>query len=353
MLCKEIAFSKREWIQFGVKHVVKNIPGGDRTGVLAPEILKKIQGRQIENTEQGNGVESDGQGFQEAAPAGNSGTAEMLRQREFVIDHNGYEIKVTAYDAQATGKEKPAVVYFHGGGWRTGSRADVEEPLRFLARLSGAVVFNVEYRLAPEYRYPTATDDCWRALRYLYSHADEWSVDAKRITVAGDSAGGNIAAVCARRDRNARTRIIRQQVLIYPVLAHVDPIGQDDYHFSLDDYEFDDSQAKWIVPSINAMRIAVPGKNLYVSNKTEAMSPDASPLFDSRFDGLPKTFVICAEYDYLTQQCRTYAKRLAQASVDTTLLVYRGTNHGFINHLGEYPQVTDLLREFTAAVKTL
>lgn len=349
----DVLFPSETWTQFGVRHVVKGIPGTEQIGILAPEILKAIQEGRTGQTMRG--IERGDYAQLRAAPPPNRDiTTQPIRQWEFAVTRDGYDILVTACCLEALAEEvKPAVIYFHGGGWRAGSRKQVQNPLRLLAQFSGAVIFNVEYRLAPEYRYPCATDDCWWVVKYVHHHASELRVDARRITVAGDSAGGNLAAACARRDRNGRTRLIHRQVLIYPALAQADPAGMEDYHFSLDDYRFDDSQAKWITSSILSLADTLPNAFLYVNSREEARSPDASPLFDTSFAGLPKTLLICAEFDYLTQQCRTYAKRLAEAGVDTTLLIYRGTNHGFMTRVGYYPQSTDLQKEVAEAVKAL
>ena len=323
-----VSFKKQSWTQSGVQRIIKPLPGENQVGVLAPEVLT------IKKPSLGLNL-----------------TSVSITQWELLVESEGFSIPVTGYCQ--TSKQtalKPAVVYFHGGGWRVGSRKDVEAPLRLLAEYSGAAVFSVEYRLAPEYRYPCATDDCWQALKYIHSHAGELGVDRKRIVVAGDSAGGNMAAACSRRDRNFRTSMIWQQILIYPVLAQIDPVGMADYHYSLDQYCYDDSQARWIIPAIEATRISTAGTCLYVGNQEEALFPDASPLLDKNFAGLPKTTVICAEYDYLTQQSWTYAKQLAKAGVDVTMMVYMGMTHGFMNYTGVYPQAEDLQREVAALI---
>lgn len=353
----EGCFTDTRWMQFGVKHIIKQIPNDGRTGVLAPELLAYLQNinTEVACAEQMRAMATgDYETLRKAPPPNCDITTEPLTQWEFPVNRKSHDIMVTACCLTSVAQRlKPAVVYFHGGGWRFGSRNNVQNPMRLLAQFSGAVVYNVEYRLAPEYMYPFGTDDCWAVLKYVHANAETLQVDPTRITVAGDSAGGSIAAACARRDRNFRMGILKQQVLFYPVLSHIDLDGEKDYHFSSDDYVFDDCQSQWILPSIHALSASVPDKFLYVNNRQEALSPDASPLMDSDFRDLPKTLIICAEYDFLTQQCRTYAKRLAQAGIDTTLMVYRGTNHGFMTRVGRYLQSTDAQKEFANAVKSL
>lgn len=231
-----------------------------------------------------------------------------------------------------------------------GSRKSVENSMRLLAQLSDGVVFSVEYRQAPEHRFPCATEDAWQALRWLYRRAAEFCADKTRFTVSGDSAGGNLAAACARRDRNMRTGILHCQLLIYPVLCQAEPDAAD-YHFSIGDYEMDEAQKKWIIPCITSTKSAADGTHLYTGSAREDRSPDASPLLDTNFAGLPRTVLFCAEFDYLTQQAKTYAQRLAKANVDVTMVHYRGMHHGFMNRLGQYPQATALHREIAAIIR--
>jgi hypothetical protein len=129
------------------------------------------------------------------------------------------------------------VVYFHGGGWRIGSRLNVQNPLRLLAQLSGAVIFKVEYRLAPEYMYPVGTDDCRAVVKYVHSNAEKFGVDPSKIIVAGDSAGCNIdylpgykswlygpcrtlSAVngCAKRNRKGSLFVISKTAYVSAIL---------------------------------------------------------------------------------------------------------------------------------------
>jgi acetyl esterase/lipase len=351
----DIEFKTKAWSQFGVRNIIKELPSGG-IGVLAPEVLAELKGRDASvSARQLKAMESgDYSELRKTPPPNRDITTEPIRQQEFKVRRGGYEIPVTSYCLEAKMKKiKPGVVYFHGGAWRMGSRLNVQNPLRLLTQLSGAIVFNVEYRLAPEHTYPVGTDDCWAVVKYVHVNAQELGIDPAKIAVAGDSAGGNFAAVCSRRDRNGRFNIIRQQILIYPALTHTNPDGMTDYHFSLDDYEFDDSEAHYIVPCITALSTSVPGRFLYVNNSKEARLPDTSPLLDTDFLRLPKTLIVCAEYDFLTQQCRTYARRLAKAGVDVTLIMYRGTNHGFMIRVGRYPQSTDVQKEIAKAISLL
>ena len=325
----EIRMRQQTWIQSGVKRVVKLIPGKDERGILDPKLLKLMQEGAKEGQE-----EADGQ----------------IMEQEIFIDALDRRIPVTVLCKEGKKENRAALVYFHGGGFRTGSRKDVHALLRRLCGLADAVIFNVEYRLAPSYWYPCATDDAFESVKYIYRHAECFGIDREKIAVSGDSAGGNLAAACSRRDRNFRTKMIRMQLLIYPVLALFDPEGMPGYSYSLDAYEYDDKYRNLIEPHIEGMRRMLTEWNLYTKTAEEAQLPDVSPLKEKHFGAFPKTVIYCAQYDYITQQCRTYANYLARDGVDTSLVIYMGTMHGFLNAYGLCDQTEDLIVEMAKAL---
>lgn len=352
----DLTYPRKTWTENGARYIEIGIPGESRRGVLAPEALRALQSGSGADTDLAQMMakavcEGSWEALRQLPPPDQDLTTEPLREHSFLIPRGESPIPVTAYCLEARWEAlKPAVVCFHGGGFRMGSRRSVENSMRLLAQLSGAVVFSVEYRLAPEYRFPCATEDAWQALRWLHRHGADFLADKTRFSVSGDSAGGNLAAACARRDRNMRTGIVHSQLLVYPVLCQTEPAAPD-YHFSLEDYEIDRTQEKWIVSCITSMKNAVAGTRLYTASAQEDRSADASPLLDTNFARLPKTVIFCAEFDYLTRQAQTYGQRLAKAGVDVTLVCYRGMHHGFMNRLGQYPQATALHREMAAIIR--
>lgn len=347
-------YPRRTWTDKGIKYIEIGIPDERRRGVLTKEALETLQSSDASAVAhvQQMAEHNSWAALRELPPQDQDLTTESLWEHSFLIPRRNEPIPVTAYCLEALrDSSKPAVVYFHGGGFRIGSRRSVENSMRLLSQLSGAIVFSVEYRMAPEYRFPCATDDAWQALRWLYRNAAEFHADKLRFTVSGDSAGGNLAAACARRDRNMRTGILHSQLLVYPVLSQAEP-NIPDYHFSIQDYEIHESQEKWIIPCILSTKSIVSSTHLYTSNDREDHSPDASPLLDTNFAGLPRTILFCPEFDYLTQQAKTYAQRLANAGVDVTLVCFRGMYHGFMNRLGQYPQATAIHQEIACALKS-
>ncbi|HEX5781917.1 MAG TPA: alpha/beta hydrolase [Solirubrobacteraceae bacterium] len=210
----------------------------------------------------------------------------------------------------------PIVAYLHGGGWMMGTLDSYDSLLRALANASGAIVAGVDYRLSPEHRYPAALDDSLAAIRWLADNAQELDGDGARIAVAGDSAGGNLAAVVARRLRD----LVRFQVLIYPV---VEPL------FDTGSYrEFANGHG---LSSASMQRFW----RLYLDGADPA-DPDASPL-RADLAGLPPAYVLTAEEDVLRDEGEAYADALQAGGVPTELVRWPGTIHGFFRWLAVAP----------------
>jgi acetyl esterase len=219
----------------------------------------------------------------------------------------------------------PMVAYLHGGGWIMGTLDSYDSLLRALANASGAIVAGVDYRLSPEHRYPAALEDSLAAIRWLAGNARDLGGDGSRIAVAGDSAGGNLAAVAARRLRE----LVRYQVLIYPVIEPVFDNGS--YR------EFADGHG---LSSESMQRFW----RLYLDGADPA-DPDAAPL-RAELAGLPPAWVLTAEEDVLRDEGEAYADALQAAGVPTELVRWPGTIHGFFRWLA----VTPAAREAVDAV---
>lgn len=330
------------------------IPGETRRGVLAPEALAALQsGAGIADPLLARALRTgDYTALRALPPADRELAVEPIEETELLAKSPQGEIPVTCYRAAGGAGARPALVYLHGGGFRLGSRRSAAHSMRLLAQDSGAAVFSVEYRLAPEHPFPCATDDAWAALRWVYRNAAQLGVDRARILAGGDSAGGNLAAACARRDRNMRTGMLRGQLLVYPVLSQCEP-AVPGYHFSAGDYEICEDQKQWVQAAVFSLKNTMDRFRLYTRTGEEDRSPDASPLLDGSFAGLSPTWLFCAEFDYLTQQARAYAAQLAAAGVPVSLTVYRGMHHGFMNRLGQYPQAALLHKELAGVLRRL
>jgi acetyl esterase len=218
----------------------------------------------------------------------------------------------------------PIVVFFHGGGF-TICNIETHDPIcRALSDASGSVVISVDYRLAPEHKFPAAPDDSLAATRWAAEHASTLDGDPARLFVAGDSAGGTLATVTALRIRDEGGPALLGQILLYPVVdSHNDPLPS--YFDNAEGYGLTSDTMDWFTEQ-------------YLVTPADASHPHAFPLHHADLHGLPPALVLTAEYDPLRDEGELYAERLASAGVSTILSRYDGMIHGFIGYLGLFDQ---------------
>jgi len=209
-------------------------------------------------------------------------------------------------------------VFFHGGGFVIGSLETHDHVCRDLRAQSGAAVLSVDYRLAPEHKFPAAPDDCLQAVRWAAEHAAALGVDPSRIVLAGDSAGATLAAVTALRLRDEGGPAVRAQVLVYPVTDYHTPPTRS-YLENAEGYSL--TRAAMIRFWADYLHDA--------HNAQDALHPHASPLRAASLAGLPPALVLTAEYDPLRDEGEKYAHRLLDAGVPVTLWRHAGLIHGF------------------------
>jgi acetyl esterase len=205
----------------------------------------------------------------------------------------------------------PALAFFHGGGWTSGSVAEADELCRALAHEAGCAVASVEYRLAPEHPFPAGLDDCLAATTWLAERATELRLDASRLAVGGPSAGANLAAAVTHVARDRGSPPLVFQLLVYPPTdyAAVSDVEGADFRRA-------DIASLW---------------SLYLRDERDGEDPRASPLRAGNFRGLPAALVITAELDPLTEEAEAYARRLADAAVPVQVRRYSGAEHGFFS----------------------
>jgi acetyl esterase len=208
----------------------------------------------------------------------------------------------------------PVIVWFHGGGWVIGSLDGADPFVRRLVEATGCVAVSVDYRLAPEHRYPAAIDDCFAATQWVAGNAAELGADPTRLVVAGDSAGGNLAAVVAIRARDAGGPAITLQYLMCPVTDH--DLTRQSYVDNAEGYMMTKRDMEWFWGH-------------YAPESSARNAPDASPLRVSSFEGLPPALVVTADLDPLRDEGEEYARRLAEAGVPTSHRRYDGVIHDF------------------------
>jgi acetyl esterase len=242
---------------------------------------------------------------------------ELRRVEERSLELDGRRLPVRIY-AQSGTERWPPVVYFHGGGYVKGGIEESDAFCRRLAATSGHVVLSVGYRLAPEHPFPSALDDALEATLWAFEHAVKLGARPGGVVVAGESAGGNLAAVVALLARGRGDVAISRQVLLQPVL---------DFSLSFPSIAMPPSEC------------LVPRDDLAWYYRTYRPAGDprdfrVSPLWADDLSSLPPALVIAAEYDTLRDEAAAYVERLRSAGIETRYSCYPGMIHGFLQMVG-------------------
>lgn len=239
----------------------------------------------------------------------------IARVEDRMIPGPAGEIPVRIYQPD-TDTPAPALVYYHGGGWVIGSLETHDGACRAFADALDAVVVSIDYRLAPEHPFPAPVDDAVAALEWVHEHSPELGIDPSRIAVAGDSAGGNLAAVVAQVARDESGPPICFQLLIYPVTDHeFDSRSMND---NAEGYFLTREAMRWFYSH-------------YLTDPSEGANPRVSPIRASNLAGLAPAFVITAEFDPLRDQGVAYAAAMQAAGTEVDGRTYDGMFHGFMS----------------------
>lgn len=225
------------------------------------------------------------------------------------------EMPARIYTPRGTGPF-PMLVYFHGGGWVIGNLEAYDATCRALTNAAGCVVVAMEYRLAPEHKFPAAPEDCYAATQWVAAHATAIGGDPARLALGGDSAGGNLTAVVAQMVRDRGGPVLCCQLLVYPVTDH--NYDTASYRENAEGYLLTRDAMVWFW-------------NHYLRSPADGSNPMASPLRADNLRGLPPAMVITAEFDPLRDEGEAYAARLQEAGVPVTLKRYDGMIHGFFS----------------------
>lgn len=255
-------------------------------------------------------------------PMGIGSPPAVASTRDLRLDLPGRTIGARLYVPENAVEKPPVVLFFHGGGWVLCSIETHDWLCRALACESGAAIVSLDYRLAPETPFPGPLDDCFDALLWVRAHAADIGVDASRMAVAGDSAGGNLAAAVAIRARDEGGPALRHQLLIYPV-TDVDFDTPSYREHGGDDSFLPSAMMHWFWKH-------------YVGDLTQ-VDPLAAPLRHENLAALPPATVITAEYDVLRDEGLAYARRLGAAGVDVVDETAPGMIHGFLTMLEAVP----------------
>jgi acetyl esterase len=268
-----------------------------------------------------------------AGPSEEIGSVEDLS-----IPHPEHPIPIRIFTPTADGP-LACLIYFHGGGWVVCDLDTHDTVCRAIARRAGAVVVAVDYRLAPESKFPAAVEDCYAATQWVAANAARLAIDPRHIAVGGDSAGGTLSAVMCLKSRDEGGAAIALQVLVYPV-TNLLAFDTPSYREFAEGYYLTRAEMEWF-------------RGHYLARPEDAESPYASPLLAPELRGLPPALVITAECDPLRDEGEAYAKRLAEAGVEVTCTRYGGMIHPFFSLGGVFSQGRRAIEQVAAAVRGL
>ncbi|MFM0261424.1 alpha/beta hydrolase [Paraburkholderia sediminicola] len=280
--------------------------------------------------------------YEKSAPILEIASAPMFAVEDLhVPTRDGATVRARLYQPvePSWAEPAPALVYYHGGGFTVGSVDTHDALCRMFARDGKCTVLSVDYRLAPEYKFPTAVEDAFDALTWLHAHAAEYGIDADRLAVGGDSAGGTLATVCAVLARDAGIKCALQ-LLIYPGATGYQ---QTDSHSRLaDGFLLSGDTIQWFFEQ-------------YVRDKNDRDDWRFAPLDGTRgapdFSGLAPAWIATAEYDPLSDEGDAYAEKLRAVGNPVTLKRYPGMIHEFFKMGGFVPDVAQAHADASAALR--
>ena len=292
-------------------------------------------------------AESGGRPLHELTPEEARGFSAMLRDLVGPgpdVDKS-YDVQLPTADGHdftvrvliPAGEIRALVVYYHGGGWVIGNVDEYDTLARTLANELRAALVNVDYRLAPEHRYPAAADDAWNALQWASEQMTEIAGGPVPLVVMGDSAGGNLAAVVAQKARDAGGPELAVQVLIYPVTDA-----------DLDNATYSDPENQLMLTRDSMIWFW----DHYAPDQASRLHQDACPLQAADLTGLAPAIVLTAEHDVLRGEGEAYADRLRQAGVPVEHRRFAGQMHGFFPMVNLLPGSADAITYVTEQLGT-
>ncbi|MGE7023614.1 alpha/beta hydrolase [Solibacillus cecembensis] len=237
----------------------------------------------------------------------------VAKVEEYSVAVKDGEIKVRIYTPEGEGNF-PIFIYLHGGGWVLGDLDTVDAPCRSIANQAECIVVSVDYRRAPEYKFPVPLEDCYEAALWVANHASEWKGDATRISIGGDSAGGNLATCVALKARDEQGPTFVSQILIYPVTDV--SFSTNSYKENGEGYFLTQDSMEWFAQH-------------YINTEEDKLNPYVAPLLTGNLSNLPPALVITAGYDPLCDEGLAYANRLQEAGIQVDYTCYEGMIHGF------------------------
>lgn len=305
----------------------------------ALEMMHKLESIQAKDITSLDPIEARKEDLRTTIPfLGTPEPVERIENR--ILREEGSKIPARIYWPEIKEEEEeqdlsPLIMYFHGGGWVVGMLDEYDEICSMLANRSEAVVVSVDYRLAPEHKFPTAVHDCYEATKWVVENAKLFEGDEDTIIVAGDSAGGTLAIDVSLMAREKNGPQIAMQVPICPVTD----LSRDMSKYSKDRFGPSKESMDWFI-------------NHYTRHESEVRNPLASPQYADLKD-LPYTIMISAELDALREQELDFIKKLEQSGVKTKLLDYPGMVHGFMTLPSYFEEGRDAIEKVASEVRKI
>ena len=243
----------------------------------------------------------------------------ILEVKDMVVPGPYRDIPVRLYTPIESEEALPAIVYLHGGGWSLGSVENYDAFCRQLANTTRCKVFSVDYCLAPEHKFPQGLEECYAATKWIFSHADALHINATFLSIAGDSAGGNLSAAVTLLCRDRKGPLLWRQILLYPAVDALHSIEQSPY-------ESIHSNAHAPILSSSLTRSFW---HHYVRNEEDYTNPYVSPI-QADLHHVPPALVITAEYDPIRDEGEAYVTRLQAHNIPAKAIRYKGLVHGFL-----------------------
>ncbi len=260
---------------------------------------------------------------------------EVAKVEDRAIPGPDGDLPVRIYTPEGAGPF-PGLAWFHGGGWVVGDLDSADSSARHLAVGANCVVVSVDYRLAPDTKFPGPAEDCYAATQWLATNAASLNVDSGRIAVGGDSAGGNLAAAVSLMSRDREGCSLVFQLLVYPVTER--DFDNGSYRENAEGYQLTRQTMMWYWEH-------------YLAAEVDAANPYAAPAQAGDLSGLPPALVITAEYDPLRDEGEAYAQKLTDAGVPTTCTRYDGMVHGFFGMAAMVDQAKQAVEQGAAGLR--
>ncbi|WP_252314215.1 alpha/beta hydrolase [Sinobaca sp. H24] len=347
-LRKQMQEKETRHIQGNMEKIIKHIPDQEETGGLDPRVKEWMVTAEPDKTRRPLEVD-DLEEIREHEGFPNTDIAPSISSRELSIELEDRSIPVRIYNEG--GGKKPVMLYFHGGGFFSGNIKMVENPCKWLAQEAEAVVISVGYRLAPEHPFADGLNDCLEGTRWVWEQAEQLQIDTDNISLAGESAGANLALGVSELSLEEKWDI-KHIALLYPLVDLADFTGEQ---WKIDQYKFYNDEALIRQELTSMQQSTVFIQSLYLQDLTDANSPLVSPILSENKHRLPPMAIVTSEYDYLKIQGQEYARQVAEAGVPVSMWEYKGMDHAFVDKLGYYPQAADALTEIAShfhAVRT-